>query len=390
MLFNNGKIGPIKLRNRSIRSAAFEGMCPNGLPSKNLIEYHKSVAAGGIGMTTVAYSSVLNNGRTFSHQIWMRKEIIPGLKKLTDAIHKEGAAACIQLGHGGNMGDKKVTGQRAIAPSGKLNFFGLTFPKKMTDHDIFQVVKAYGASVKIALESGFDAVEIHAGHGYLISQFLSPYTNKRKDKWGGSLENRTRLLKAIMAEVKKAASDKIAVIVKTNIEDGFPGGMEIEEALEVAKLLENNGADALMLSAGFVSKTPFYMIKGKNPHHQLIKAQKDPLIKIGMLLFSRIILKNYPYKEAFFLEDGLKFRKSLKIPLIYVGGLVSNNKIEEVLSSGFDFAAFARALVAEPDFINKIKADKNHISPCLKCGPDNSCIASMYMGEMQCPFLKNQ
>jgi len=385
-LFNPGSIGPLKLRNRTIRSAGFEGMCPGGLPSESLINYHCSVAAGGIGMTTVAYVSVANGGRTFSHQAWMRPEAVPHFRKLTDAVHREGAAVSLQLGHAGNMADRKVSGERAVSPSGRLCLFGLTLPKKMTEPDIEEMARAHGRAVALAREAGFDAVEIHAGHGYLISQFLSPYTNRRGDNFGGSLENRARFLRMVMAEAKKAAGKNIAVLVKTNLDDGFSGGMGRDEGIAVAKILEEEGADALVLSGGFVSKTPFYMMRGLTPHRELISYQSDPLIKLGMMAFSRVMIKDYPYTEAYFLEDALKVRKAVKLPLVYVGGLVSRKKIDEVIAQGFDFVALARALVADPGFVNAIRKDPSHVSKCLRCGPCNSCVATMYMGEMRCTF----
>jgi 2,4-dienoyl-CoA reductase-like NADH-dependent reductase (Old Yellow Enzyme family) len=385
-LFTNGTIGPLKLRNRTIRSAAFEGMCPGGSPSASLVRYHGDVAAGGIGMTTVAYVSVTNGGRTFAHQAWMNPSIISEMKKVTDAVHREGAAASVQLGHAGNMSDRSVSGERAVSPSGRFNLFGLTLPRAMSESDIGEMARAHGRAVTLAREAGFDAVEIHAGHGYLISQFLSPYTNRRKDRFGGSLENRARFLRMVMSEVRKAAGNKTAVLVKTNLEDGFPGGMDREDGIAVAKILEQEGADALVLSGGFVSKTPFFMMRGITPHKELISYQKDLVIKLGMMAFSRIMLKDYPYKEAYFLEDALKIRQAVKLPLVYVGGLVSGKKIEEVLGKGFDFTAIARALVADTGFVNRIKGDPAHVSKCLRCGPCNSCVATMYMGECRCTF----
>jgi 2,4-dienoyl-CoA reductase-like NADH-dependent reductase (Old Yellow Enzyme family) len=385
-LFTSASIGPLRLRNRSIRSAAFEGMCPAGVPSDSLVRYHASVASGGVGMTTVAYVSVTDGGRTFRHQAWMRPEIIPFLKRLTDAVHRHGAAASIQLGHGGNMGGGKVSGVRAIAPSARFNLYGLTLPRAMSEADIEEIASAHAEGVKLARAAGFDAVEIHAGHGYLISQFLSPYTNRRKDRWGGSFENRTRFLRKVMALAKKAAGRSTALLVKTNLEDGFSGGMGIDEGIEVARLLQNEGADALVLSGGFVSKTPFYMMRGITPHRELISLQTDPLIKLGMMAFSRIMIRDYPYTEAYFLEDALKVRRAVTLPLVYVGGLVSRKKITEVLEAGFDFIAMARSLIAEPDFMNAIRKDGGHVSKCLRCGPCNSCVATMYMGECRCTF----
>jgi 2,4-dienoyl-CoA reductase-like NADH-dependent reductase (Old Yellow Enzyme family) len=386
ILFTPGTIGPLKIRNRTIRSAGFEGMCPGGVPSPSLIDYHRSVAAGGIGMTTMAYVSVVNGGRTFSHQAWMNPGIVGDLKKFTGAVHREGAAASVQLGHAGNMGDRKVSGQRAVSPSGRFNLFGLTLPLKMSESDIEEMARAHGRAVALAREAGFDAVEIHAGHGYLISQFLSPYTNRRTDRFGGSLNNRVRFLRMVMAQVMKAAGGKIAVLVKTNLRDGFLGGMDIEEGISVARILEQEGADALVLSGGFVSKTPFYMMRGTTPHRELISYQKNLIIKLGMICFSRIMLRDYPYSEAYFLEDARMVREAVKLPLVYVGGLVSRKKIDEVLDNGFEFVALARALVAEPDFVNIIKEKPGYISRCLRCGPCNSCVATMYMGEMRCTY----
>jgi 2,4-dienoyl-CoA reductase-like NADH-dependent reductase (Old Yellow Enzyme family) len=190
----------------------------------------------------------------------------------------------------------------------------------------------------------------------------------------------------VMDEVKKAAGTKTAVLVKTNLDDGFPGGMTREEGIQVAKILEHTGADALVLSGGFVSKTPFYMMRGTTPHKELISYQSDMLIKLGMIAFSRIMIKDYPYREGYFLDDALNVRKAVKLPLVYVGGLVSKKIIDKVLDSGFEFVALARALVAEPDFINIIRNNKQHVSKCLKCGPCNSCVATMYVGECRCTF----
>ncbi|MEI7664285.1 MAG: NADH:flavin oxidoreductase, partial [Bacteroidota bacterium] len=171
MLFTEGKIGRVLLRNRSIRSAAFEGMCPGNKDSDNLVKYHTEVAAGGIGMTTVAYAAVAKSGLSFPHQLLLTRDEIPALKRLTDAIHREGAAAAIQIGHGGQMANKSVSGV-CLAPTGGFNLYGPTVPRTITLPEIKELVKDFGAAARIASEAGFDVVEVHAGHGYLISQFL--------------------------------------------------------------------------------------------------------------------------------------------------------------------------------------------------------------------------
>ena len=249
-IFTPVRIGPLTLRNRTIRSAAFESMCPGNAPSEQLLKYHQSVAAGGVGMTTVAYAAVTQSGLSFERQLWMRKEIVGGLRQLTDAVHAEGAAASVQLGHCGNMSHKSICGCTPVGATTGFNLYSPTFVRGLRADELPAMARAYGDAVRLARESGFDAVEIHAGHGYLISQFLSPYTNRRHDIYGGSLENRMRFMDQCMEEVMKAAGDDMAVIVKMNMRDGFKGGMEIDEALQVAKRLQADGAHALVLSGG--------------------------------------------------------------------------------------------------------------------------------------------
>ena len=381
ILFTPASIGPLTLRNRSIRAAAFEGMCLGNKPSQMLFDYHTSVAAGGIGMTTVAYASVCQSGLSFPHQLWLREEVLPELRRLTDAIHREGAAASIQLGHCGNMSKKSVTGCLPLSPSGGLNIYSPTWSKKMDAQDIDFVVNSFGKAVNLARSSGFDAVEVHAGHGYLISQFLSPYTNRRTDDYGGSLQNRARFMQRVLRSVMQAAGSDMAVVVKTNLRDGFRGGMEFEECLEVARMIEAEGVHALVLSGGFVSKAPMYVMRGSMPIRTLTHYMNNMSLKLGVRLFGKFMIPSVPFQEAYFLEDALKVRKALKLPSIYVGGLISRSKIDEVLDHGFEFVQMARALLNEPAFVNRMKEDEAARSQCV-CS--NYCIARMYTLEMAC------
>ena len=346
-----------------------------------LSDYHRAVAAGGIGMTTVAYAAVSKSGLSFPHQLWIRKEVIPGLRHLSETVHREGAAVSIQLGHCGNMSKKSVTGCIPLSPSGGLNIYSPTWTRKMTREDIQHVVQSFADSVGIARQSGFDAVEIHAGHGYLISQFLSPFTNHRNDEFGGSFENRCRFMKMVMRTVMQAAGNDMAVIVKMNMNDGFTGGMETGECLQVAEILEKEGAHALVLSGGFVSKAPMYIMRGSMPVNTLAYYMKNRLLKLGVRLGGKLLIPTVPFKEAYFLEDALKFRQAVKIPLVYVGGLISGEKINEVLDSGFEFVSMARALINEPDFVNRLKRDSEARN---QCDNSNYCIARMYSIEMAC------
>ena len=382
ILFTPGKIGPLTLRNRTIRSAAFESMCPGNKPSKELLDYHHSVAAGGIGMTTIAYAAVTRSGLSFDRQLWMRPEIVPGLRELTDAVHREGAAVSIQLGHCGNMSHKAICGETPVGASTGFNLYSPTFVRGLRKDELAPMARAYGDSVRLAREAGFDAVEIHAGHGYLISQFLSPYTNHRKDEFGGSLENRMRFMDMVMDEVMKAAGNDMAVLVKMNMRDGFKGGMDIDESLQVAKRLVDDGAQALVLSGGFVSKAPMYVMRGTMPIKTMTHYMTCWWLKWGVRMAGRMMIPTIPFKEAYFLEDALRFRKEItQIPLVYVGGLVAREKIDEVLNDGFEFVQMGRALLNEPGFVNRMKAEG--MARC-NCKHSNYCIARMYTLDMAC------
>ena len=382
ILFTPGKIGPLTLRNRTIRAAAYEGMCPGNAPSEQLFNYHTAVAAGGIGMTNIAYAAVTQSGLSFERQLWMRKEIIPGLRKLTDAIHKEGAAASIQVGHCGNMSHKRICGCTPVGASSGFNLYSPTLVRGLNPSELPAMARAYGEAVNLAREAGMDAVEIHAGHGYLISQFLSPYTNHRSDEYGGSLANRMRFMKMCMAEVMKAAGSDMAVTVKMNMRDGFKGGMEIDECLEVARTLQDEcGVHALVLSGGFVSRAPMYVMRGTMPIRTLTHYMPWGYLPIGVRMVGKYMIPSVPFKEAYFLEDALKFRKALHMPLIYVGGLIARDKIEEVLNDGFQFVAMARALVNDPGFVNRMKTDAH---ARVDCGHSNYCVARIYTRDMVC------
>ncbi|WP_346711714.1 NADH:flavin oxidoreductase [Phocaeicola plebeius] len=381
LLFTPITLGPLTLRNRSIRSAAFESMCPGNVPSPQLLDYHRSVAAGGVGMTTVAYAAVTRSGLSFDRQLWMRPEIVPGLRELTDAVHAEGAAASIQLGHCGNMSHKSICGCLPVGASSGFNLYSPTFVRGLRADELPEMAKAYGRSVGLAREAGFDAVEIHAGHGYLISQFLSPSTNHRKDEFGGTLANRMRFMEMVMEEVMKAAGNDMAVLVKMNMRDGFRGGMELDESLQVARKLQELGAHALVLSGGFVSKAPMYVMRGEMPIRTMTYYMTCWWLKYGVRLVGKYMIPSVPFREAYFLEDALKFREALDIPLVYVGGLVSRQKIEEVLNHGFEAVQMGRALLNEPDFVNRMRREEN--ARC-NCRHSNYCIARMYTLDMAC------
>ena len=382
-IFQEAHIGPLTLRNRTIRSAAFESMCPEHEPSQMLYDDHTSVARGGVGMTTVAYAAVEESGLSFDRQLVMRPDIIPGLRRLTDGIHKEGAAAGIQLGHCGNMSHKEICGCIPVGASTGFNLYSPTLVRGLRRDELPALAKNFGRAVNLAREAGFDSVEIHCGHGYLIDQFLNTYFNRRRDEYGGSLENRMRFMTLCMEEVMKAAGNDMAVVVKMNMRDGLKRpGTTIEESIEIAKRLQQLGTHAIVLSGGLVSATPMYVMRGEMPIHTMTHYMDKAWLKYGVRACGKMMVPTVPYQEAFFLEDALRFRQAMPdMKFIYVGGLVAGDKINEVLSHGFEAVQMARSLLNEPDFVNRLKEDPHHRCGCKH---SNYCIARMYSVDMAC------
>ncbi len=381
-LFTPYQLGPVTLRNRVIRSAAFESMGENYGPSQQLKDYHVSVARGGVGMTTVAYAAVCRSGLSFRKQLWLRPEIVPGLRDLTGAVHKEGAAVGIQIGHCGNMTHFTTAGQIPIGASTGFNLYAYTPVRGMRKSEIVQVAKDFGRAVHTASEAGFDSVEMHAGHGYLISQFLSPYTNRRRDEYGGSLDNRMRFMRMCLEEVMEAAAQRrMAVLVKHNMYDGFPSGIQIPESIEIARTIESYKVDGIVLSAGFVSKAPMAVMRGLIPLYTM--SYYSPWwLRYFVRLCGPYMIKQFPFEECYFLKDAKKFRAALKGPLVYVGGLVSRQGIDRALDAGFDLVQMARALVNDPAFVNKLR--EGDASTRSACDHRNYCIARMYSVDMKC------
>jgi 2,4-dienoyl-CoA reductase-like NADH-dependent reductase (Old Yellow Enzyme family) len=331
-------------------------------------------------MTTVAYASISQSGLSFPHQLLITRAEIPAMRRLTESIHREGAAAAIQIGHCGLMAKKSISG-KCLAPSGRFNLYGPTWPKKISQAEINEIVRDFGSAAKFVSDAGFDAIEVHAGHGYLISQFLSPYTNKRTDQYGGSFENRSRFMVDVVREVLKNVSPAMAVVVKMNLRDGFRGGSEVNEAIQVARLLETEGVHGLVLSGGFVSKAPMYVMRGSMPIKVMAHYIENPLMKIGVRYFGGLLIKPEPFSEAYFLDDALKIRTAVHLPLVFVGGLKSRAIIDDVLDKGFDFVQMARVLIHDPGFINKLRTGEITGSSCKS---SNYCIAKMYSGQMAC------
>ena len=371
------KLGPITLRNRIIKSATFEARTPGALVSDDLIEFHRLPAAGGVGMTTVAYCAVSQGGRTEGNGIWMRPEAVPGFRRLTDAIHAEGAAVCAQIGHAGPVANARSNKATALAPVRFFNPIGMRFAKKATRDDIDDVIAAHANAARLAVDAGFDAVEVHLGHNYLASAFLSPLINRRNDEFGGSLENRAKVARGMVMAVKHAVKDQIAVTAKLNMADGVPGGFWLDESVEFARMLESQGAlDALELTGGSSLSNPMYLFRGEAPRAEFAATLPAPL-RLGFRAVGSRFLQAYPFEEAFFLPYARQFLEALSMPLILLGGVNRLGTVEGALAEGFAFVAMARALLREPDLVGRWERGDDAAGLCIHC---NKCMPTIYSG----------
>ncbi|HIG68413.1 MAG TPA: NADH:flavin oxidoreductase [Myxococcales bacterium] len=373
--FAQSRLGPVTLRNRIIRAATFEGMTGDQCVSDRLIAFHRAAARGGVGMTTMAFCAVSPDGAGTPNELVLTKSALPGLRELAEAVHAEGAAVSAQIGHAGAVA--AAAGLPAIAPSKTFSPLAMKRTKEASAADIERITNDFIAGAKLLLEAGFDAVEIHLGHGYLLSEFLSPSLNRRKDQWGGSLENRARFARDVVKAVREAVGDRMAVLAKLNMSDGVPGGLWVDESIQVARLLEADGAlDALELTGGSSLQNPMYLFRGEAPIHEMGDSMPKA-VAIGLKLFGRFFFKSYPFEEAYFRSYARQFRAALDMPLILLGGINKRETIDQAMKEGFEFVAMGRGLLRDPGLVNAMAKGESEESLCVHC---NKCMATIYAG----------
>jgi 2,4-dienoyl-CoA reductase-like NADH-dependent reductase (Old Yellow Enzyme family) len=383
-VFAPAALGPITLRNRTIKAATYENMARNGLVTDQLIDFHVAYAAGGVGMTTVAYCAVSPEGRTDGHQIYWRPEALPGFRRLTDAVHAKGAAISVQIGHSGPVGRPKLTGGPAFSPSRHFSLQAMRSTTPATRRDLDRIVRAHGDAASMAIEAGFDAVEVHLGHNYLASSFLSAKLNRRNDEYGGSLKNRARLALAIVRAVREAVGDRIAILAKLNMDDGVPGGFWLGEAIVVARWLEQSGGlDGLEMTAGSSLLNPMYLFKGDAPVREFASYMPEP-IRTGVKLVGSRFLREYPYHDGYLLEDARQIRAAVSLPMVLLGGVSNLAIMTRAMEEGFQFVAMGRALLREPDLISRLQVEPRTRS---LCNHNNRCMTTIFGGGTRCVLV---
>ncbi|MHA4853054.1 4,4'-dithiodibutanoate disulfide reductase [Rhodococcus sp. MSC1_016] len=376
-IWEPARLGPLTLRNRIMKAATFEGVMPRGQVTDKLVEFHAEVARGGAALTTVAYCAVSPGGRVHANTLVLDKASVPGLRRLTDAVHAEGALVSAQIGHAGLVANTLSNRTKTLAPSTRLSPPAMGLVRGATHTELDQVVADFENATRGAVDAGFDAIEVHLGHNYLLSSFMSPNLNKRTDEYGGSLEKRAAFPRRVVERIRRAVGDTIAVTAKFNMTDGVPKGLWLDESLRIARLLEGDGhLDALQLTGGSSLLNGMYFFRGEVPMAEFVASQPK-LVGYGLKLYGPRIFPTYPFEEAFFLPMARQFREALSMPLILLGGINRLDTVDTALGEGFEFVAMARALLRDPDLVNKFRDQHVAEGLCIHC---NKCMPTIYTG----------
>ncbi len=345
-LFELSSINGMTLKNRLVRSATWEGMCTaDGRPTDKLIKCYRNLAKGGVGLIISGYTFVRPDGKQAPGKMGIHTdEFAPEMRSLTKAVHDEGGKICIQLVHCGGQTDSATAGRRPLAPSSvNVNQFPET-PAELTKDEIREIITAFKEGARRAKAWGFDALQLHGAHGYLINQFLSPLTNRRTDEYGGSIENRSRFLFEVYRQIREEVGPGYPVLIKLNAADNLTGGLGSDDAIYVAKKLSEEGIDAIEVSAGTSASGD----------------QTPARTKIDT-----------PEKEAYNLEAARRIREAVSCPVMVVGGFRSYEVVEKALKDhGVDYISMARPFIREPDLAWRWEHGDTSPAKCISC---NGC-----------------
>jgi 2,4-dienoyl-CoA reductase-like NADH-dependent reductase (Old Yellow Enzyme family) len=391
--FSPATLGKMPLKNRILKAATYEGKTPDGIPGDLLLDFHKQIVAGGTALTTIGYCTTEADGRINDQMMWMHDGIRDRLTHMNSELKTIAPDVKIsgQMTHCGSFSKVRKL-QRLKRPLGPSRWFnmmgasvGMPISGKMSIKDIDYLVQTYYDAAKLMQETGFDAAEIHFSHGYGISQFISPKTNRRKDEYGGSLANRMRLPLRVLEAVRRAVGDDFPILGKIGLTDGVKGGLQIDEAIEVAAMLDAAGIDGLICSGGTSTFNPMLYFRGETLEKGLLEVETNPIMKLGLKLVGPSMFKHYPYEELYFLDDAKRVRDRVKnAQMIYIGGCTDLDSIDRVMAEGFDFVQLGRPLIKDPAFVKNAMADRNYQNGCIHCNRCASLIEAP--GGIYCPL----
>lgn len=386
-LFDETKIKGMLLKNRLVRSATHEAMADeNGFPTERLYKLYERLAKGGVGLIISGYAYVSRDGKSDAMLGIDSDQLIPNYRELVNQVHQNGARIAMQINHCGRQTTKEMTGSQPIAPSTVKEKVFLVKPREMTEDDIERIIEVFAQSARRVKEIGFDALQLHAAHGFLINQFLCPHTNRRDDRWGGSIENRMRFLKRIYEKCRKQVGDDYPILIKINAYDHMKNGLKQDEIVEMAKSISDMGFDGIEVSCG-IAEDGGSTVRGDLPLDVILDEwdmykRKNSLFRFIMKRYGNKIIKPVPFSQGYNIESAKRIKDSVNIPVFVVGGMVDPAAMEETLENGnAEYISLSRALITDPNFPNKIKEGDRKPSRCIHC---NLCLYYLASQPVRC------
>lgn len=393
VLFEKTEIKGMELKNRLVRSATYEGMADeNGFPTENLFELYKRLAQGGVGLIITGLSFVSRDGKIDAMNGIDSDEHIPKYKELVNLVHENDSKIAMQIAHCGRQTSADMIKTQPLAPSAVKDNAFLAKPREMTEQDIERIIEAFGQASRRVKESNFDAVQLHGAHGYLINEFLCPHTNRRKDKWGGSIENRMRFVEKIYNLCREKVGDDFPILIKISVYDNMKKGLKKEEGVIMAEMMADMGFDGIEVSCG-IAEDGNSSVRGDMPIDAILETlpmykNKNALFHFVMRHFGEKLIKRVPFTQAYSRDNAKEIKSKINIPVFLVGGMIDPKVIEDVVEKGdADYISLSRALINNPKFPNKIKEGSGELSKCLHC---NLCLFCGMSEPLRCYYGKRK
>ncbi len=376
-LFEKTMIKGMELKNRLVRSATLEAMADeDGFPTEDLFKLYERLAKGGIGLIITGYTFVSRDGKMDAVLGMDKEECIPKFQKLVKHVHENGAKIAMQINHSGRQTTKEMIGTQPVAPSAVKDKAFLVKPREMTEEDIDRIIEAFSQASRRVKESGFDAVQLHGAHGYLINQFLCPHTNRRKDKWGGSIENRMRFVAEIYNQCRNQVGNDYPILIKISAYDNMKKGLKLEESLVMSQMMAEMGFDGIEVSCG-IGEDGGSTLRGEIPIDVILDEwemykNKGAVFRFIMRRYGSKLLKPLPFYQGYNRESARAIKNKVNVPIFLVGGMIDPVVMEETVESGdADYISMSRALITDPKFPQKIKEGSREPSRCIHC---NLCL----------------
>jgi len=390
-LFEKTQIKGMELKNRLVRSATGEGMADeDGFPTGDLFKLYEKLAKGGVGLIITGLSYVSRDGKMDGLNGIDTDEQIPKYREIVKLVHENDSKIAMQIAHCGRQTTAEMIKIQPIAPSAVKEKAMFVNPREMTERDIERIIEAFGEASRRVKESNFDAVQLHGAHGYLINEFLCPHTNRRKDKWGGSIENRMRFVKEIYNSCRKKVGPDYPILIKISAYDNMKRGLKKEEGVVMAEMMAGLGFDGIEVSCG-IGEDGGSSLRGDLPIEAILEIMpmyknKSAPFKFFMKHFGEKLIKPLPFSQAFNRDVAKEIKQKIKIPVFLVGGLIDPKVMEDVIENGeADYISLSRALVNNPKFPKNITEGSRELSKCIHC---NLCLYHLFSGPLRCHYGK--